>query len=64
MAAAGRQAEGRAPSGALRCLTRRDFLARAGGALAGASALGLVVPAAWAAPRFAPADELDARPGR
>lgn len=61
MAAAGRPAaEERAPSGALSGLTRRDFLARAGGALAGASALGLLVPRAWAAPRFPPADEFDA----
>jgi hypothetical protein len=61
MAATGRPAaEGRAPSGALPGLTRREFLGRAGGALAGASALGLVVPRAWAAPRFPPADEFDA----
>ena len=60
MEAAGRHTtEGRAPSGALSGVTRRDFLVRMGGTLAGASAMGLVVPRAFAAPRFPTADEFD-----
>jgi hypothetical protein len=52
--------EGRASRDALPGLTRRDFVARVGTAVAGASTLGLLGVPAWAAPRFPGADEFDA----
>ena len=52
------QDEGTGTDGAR--LTRRDFVARAGTALAGAPLLGLGSASAWAAPRFPTADEFDA----
>ncbi len=52
--------KGRASRDALPGLTRRDFVARAGTALAGASTLGLLGTPAWAAPRFPGADEFGA----
>jgi PAP2 superfamily len=53
-------AAGRASPDALPGLTRRQFVARAGGAVAGATALGLLGGRAWAAPGFPGADQLDA----
>jgi hypothetical protein len=53
--------EGRAPTcGALPGLTRRDFVIRASGALASASALALLGSSATAGRRFPTADQLDA----
>ena len=52
--------EGRASRDALLGLTRRDFVLRAGGAVAGAATFGLLGAPAWAAPRFPGADEFDA----
>ena len=51
---------GRASEFALPRLTRRDFVARAGGVVAGASVLGLIGVPAWAAPRLPSVDEFDA----
>jgi hypothetical protein len=52
--------EGRASHDALPGLTRRDFVARVGTAVAGASTLGLLGVPAWAALRFPGADEFEA----
>ena len=51
---------GRVAEATLPVLTRRDLVVRAGGALAGATALGLLGPTARAAPRFPGADAFDA----
>jgi PAP2 superfamily len=52
--------EGRASRDALPGLTRRDFVACVGTAVAGATASGVLGGRAWAAPRFSGADEFDA----
>ena len=52
--------EGRASRDALPGLTRRDFVARVGTAVAGTSTLALLGVPVWAAPRLPGADEFDA----
>jgi hypothetical protein len=51
--------EGRASCDALPGLTRRELVLRTGGAILGATALGLGGTPAWAAPRFPEADKFD-----
>jgi PAP2 superfamily len=52
--------QGRAPHGALPGLTRRDLVVRAGGALAGATSLGLLLAPATDGRRFPGVDQFDA----
>jgi membrane-associated phospholipid phosphatase len=59
-AATAQAGHGRAPGDALPSLTRRDFVVRAGGAIVGASALGLLAAPARAGPRFPGAGEFEA----